>query len=309
MKVVVKRKDFLGGLQRVSPALPSRTFLPVLKRALTEAQGDALTIIALDGEVALTTQVPGRVMADGGILVEYKAVVEFLRAVKAEEIVLTLEKSKGLTLQGGGAEVTLDGLPVEEFPAVPKVEGPMVEVDNLAGALRRVSFAMAKDGLRPVLHGVCFSYQGDGLKVVAADGYRLAVSWAKTQGSREEGQIIVPFKAVNILSKLSDPIVLCRGEGTVSFKANDRVLTAVPIQGRFPRYENLIPSTEGRALLTTDTEEMRRALKVLRGLKPDRGVVRLQSDAKGLLVKARNDEGNEAQFGWPPRGILRWRSI
>jgi DNA polymerase-3 subunit beta len=115
-----------------------------------------------------------------------------------------------------------------------------------------VVFAAATDDSRPVLTGVKVELSDDKFTLAAADGFRLAVETGKLGASIEnEVGVIVPARTLAEVERL-----LGDGSSTVelSVDANGRsakfrldtseIVTAL-VQGTFPDYEKLIPTSYG----------------------------------------------------------------
>ena len=84
-------------------------------------------------------------------------------------------------------------IPATEFPRLPEPTGDAVTLDNgdLKEALRQVVSAASTDDSRPILTGVLMSADGDGLRLVATDSYRLAVRDLPGTSFLEEGQSVL----------------------------------------------------------------------------------------------------------------------
>ena len=86
-------------------------------------------------------------------------------------------RRRGPHLVGPLAVLRCASCPADEFPRLPEPTGDAVTLDagELAEALRQVVRGRASDDARPILTGVLMAAEGDGLRLVATDSYRLAV--------------------------------------------------------------------------------------------------------------------------------------
>ena len=93
--------------------------------------------------------------------------------------------------------------PADEFPNLVEPEGERVvlQAADLAEGLRQVvRAAAANDELRMVLTGVLLAAEGEGLRMVSTDSYRLAVrDLPGTTALRGDQQVLVPSRALNEL--------------------------------------------------------------------------------------------------------------
>ena len=75
---------------------------------------------------------------------------------------------------------------------------------GLSEALRQVVSAASSDDARPLLTGVLIAAEGDGIRLVATDSYRLAMRDLKAASPLPAGtdQILVPARALGELQRL-----------------------------------------------------------------------------------------------------------
>jgi DNA-binding transcriptional MerR regulator len=125
-----------------------------------------------------------------------------------------------------------------------------VHAPELAAALDTVRFATGTDPELPMLGGVLFDIEGDRLRVVATDRYRLAVAQAGVtgyDGNRE--QVIVPTPLVDAMRALltgEEPVHLSVDGDRVTLEAGDRQATGQCLDHDFPDYRRLLPQPTGR---------------------------------------------------------------
>ena len=230
--------------------------------------------------------------------------MEALKVLDAEDVTL-YSLSKGQSkLTAGKVKITLEGFEAKDFPPVPKVVGKSIQIEELASALGKVSFSASTDDCRPVLTGICLIPGKGKVELAAADGFQLAVTTAKSKGVLPK-QVILPPEAVRLIKKLMPGTlrVVSGDGGNISFEGEGLVLVAKPIGGTFPRYQQLIPKL-GRKL-TVDSEELRKALKVLAAIKPDSGIVRFESNGSRLKLSARNEEFGTSEARIPSKGKFK----
>jgi DNA polymerase-3 subunit beta len=159
---------------------------------------------------------------------------------------------------------------VDDFPSLPEPPQPatFLPAANLASALRQVVRAASGDDARPLLTGVLIAAEGEGIRLVATDSYRLAMR--DIDGSdafTDSPQILVPARALAELQKLSllgstakeeagsasggnddsahgsEPSVgLSIGDHDVTFTAGDVKVSTRLLDGSYPDYRQLIPA-------------------------------------------------------------------
>ena len=154
----------------------------------------------------------------------------------------------------------------EEFPSIPKIKdgtSQKIPADNLAQALTQTVFAASGDETRPVLTGVYFYTHNNNMMVVATDSYRLA---EKAIGSTKNSfKLLIPASAMGdllrILHESDDEIEATYDDTQVFFKAGDSELITRQIDGEFPAYKELIPSTS-EVVATVSRDELINITKI-----------------------------------------------
>lgn len=139
-----------------------------------------------------------------------------------------------------------------------------VTAPELAAALDAVRFAAGTDAELPMLSGVLFDVEGDGLHLVATDRYRMAVSQAPTSGhGGPRTQVVVPLPLVNAMRALltgEEPVRLAVDGDRVTLEAGDRQTAGRSIGHEFPDYRRLVDLPAGRRA-HVDTAAFRQALE------------------------------------------------
>ena len=163
-------------------------------------------------------------------------------------------------------------------------------------ALRQVVRAASSDDARPILTGVLLAAEEDGLRLVATDSYRLAVrDLPGTAVLREGQQVLVPSRALNELARLlagaeRRHAAPRRARRHLRGRARARLTTRL-IEGEFPNYRELIPSSYPNRL-TVGREALLDAVRRVKLLAREATPVRLAMRADGLeLIAITQDVG------------------
>ncbi|MGW1541372.1 DNA polymerase III subunit beta family protein [Streptomyces sp. NPDC002309] len=139
-----------------------------------------------------------------------------------------------------------------------------VPAPELAAALDAVRFAAGTDPGLPVLGGILFDVEGDGLHLVATDRYRLAVAQACTVGyggSRVQAVVPLPLAdAMRVLLNDGESVRLAVDGGRVTMETGDRQAAGQSLDHEFPDYRRLVQLPSGRRA-HIDTAAFREALE------------------------------------------------
>jgi len=259
-------------LQHVSRVVSGRTTLPILSNVLLEASGDRLRIVAYDMEIGAQSAVPIQVVEEGALTVPARMLGDVVASLPDATVEMNSEDRSVLGLACGRSEYTINGLPADEYPALPEVSGEVwFELTQAAmrDLIRATIFAASTDETRAILTGVLLTKDENGVRMVATDSYRLAVKTipvSEGKGGAEAVQVIVPARALQELNRMLDPaadetpVRVATGEQQIRFEIGPYILISRLIEGQFPNYERVIPSEVERKIVV-NREDLFGAIK------------------------------------------------
>ena len=169
-------------------------------------------------------------------------------------------KDRTLKVSCAGNKWSIKGIEADEFPVVAAIgDTPITSADSraLREALGEVVFAAASDESRPILTGVLTRLAGDQLTLAAADNYRIAVRHLTlAKPVSPEITIVVPARSYAELMRIMPDaeeaieITVTPNKSQVLFHASGIDLVSRLIEGQFPNYEPVIPTSHtSRAVL------------------------------------------------------------
>jgi DNA polymerase-3 subunit beta len=199
MRFKLERDDLAEAVAWVARSLPSRPVLP--------------TLSCFDYEVSARIRIDAEVADPGTVLVPGRLLAEITRSLPPRKVEFDYGTGD-VTLTCGPASFTLVTLPVRDYPRLPELPRLAGTVDGgvLATAIGQVVPAASRDDTLPVITGVNVEIDGDVIKLVATDRYRLAVrelGWNPAQpGSRST--LLVPAKTLADAARMMTPGVTVR---------------------------------------------------------------------------------------------------
>ena len=270
MKLSVMQENLARGLSVVSRAVSSRSTLPVLANVLLKTEDAGLKLTATNLEIGITYWVPGKIETDGATTVPAKLLTDLVNSLPSgDRVDLELGAGESLHIRCGRFETHIKGIDADEFPAIQTAgERPTTRIAQnvLRRALAETAFAAASDEARPILTGVLARFEGDQLTLAAADNYRIAVKTIPILDAVPETSVVIPARALNelarVLSDVDDPVelIIATARNQVLFHIDGVDLVSRLIDGQFPNYQQVVPSSHTtRAIL--DREELLRAVR------------------------------------------------
>jgi DNA polymerase-3 subunit beta len=275
MQAVCPRKDLYEAVQTVGRAVSGRSTLPILSHILAQPQGDGtLKLTATDLEMWMECSLPARLQAaigddeeEAGFTAPARVITEILGALPDNDVLLDRpDGGNKIHLRCARSEYNILGLPAEEFPAPPDVAPTATFTltgELLRDMIRHVIFAVSQDETRPILTGVLLAFSGTELKMVATDTHRLAVRNTVVEGGEGTANAIIPARAMNELLRLTsdeDTVSISLAQGQARFEVGTTTMVTRLLEGQFPNYERVIPTTHDRKL-TLETGEFAKAVK------------------------------------------------
>lgn len=251
-----QRDMLLSPLQSVSGVVEKRHTLPILSNVLLEKKGEQLTFLATDIEIQITAATGGAIgESDGAVTVGAKKLQDILRSLPEEtEVSLSLE-DKRLQIRAGKSRFNLQTLPAEDFPRMTLSDSSPKKITvtqkQLRHLLGQTQFAMAAQDVRYYLNGLLLLVDGGNLHAVATDGHRLAYASmaldSDNGSSLPRQEFILPRKTVLELNRQLDdsdePLHVELANNQIRFQFKQIDLVSKLIDGKFPDYERVIPTT------------------------------------------------------------------
>src|SRR5580765_7334588 len=157
--VKAKRDELLGPLAAVSGIIERRHTLPILSNVLIERGTGALSFLATDIEIQITSR--GTVEPAGearSLTVGARKLVDILRALPDGAEVTLQQQDKRLLVKAGKSKFILQTLPAEDFPRLAKPGGDVARFSLKQKEFRRllglVQYSMAQQDIRYYLNGL-----------------------------------------------------------------------------------------------------------------------------------------------------------
>lgn len=305
MKFRCERDVLVEALGAAGRAVTSRGgSLPVLSGVRVELSGDRLRLTGSDLDLTITVQTKVAGEEDGVAVVPAKIGSDVTRSLEPGSVRFAAEGDEA-HITAGRFQSSIRLLSADEFPRLPAAADQAVTLrtGDFAVALRQVVPAASADDARPILTGVLMAAESGGLRLVATDSYRLSVRDLPGTDVLGEGQtVLVPSRALRELERVlagSDEVRLRLGERDATFEigGDDRAvqLTTRLIEGEFPNYRGLIPSSYPNRL-TVGREPLIDAVRRVKLLAKEATPVRMVMSGDGIeLLAVTQDVGQASE--------------
>ena len=256
MKFKISQSDFSKTLSVASRSILTKANLPILSNVLISTSKNKLEILSTNLETATKASTSCQTEIEGKITIPGRTLLEFVSQLPEGEV--TFEKlGEEVLISTKGYNARIPTIAPEEFPAIPKIEkGDEVKIktEDFVRGVAEVAFCAAQDEGRPILTGVLCEFKGNKLSLVATDGYRLSfreIPIEKSPGEKNI-KIVVPARAVSEVAKViienldgddQLSLVIADSLNQINFKVGNVEFTSRLIEGEFPGWQKIIPSS------------------------------------------------------------------
>ena len=257
MKFKISQSDFSKTLSAASRSILTKANLPILSNVLISASRNKLEILSTNLETATKASISCKTEIEGKITIPGRTLLEFISQLPEGEV--TFEKlGEEVLVSTKGYNARIPTIAPEEFPAIPKIEKGYevkIKTEDFVKGVDEVAFCAAQDEGRPILTGVLCEFKGGKLSLVATDGYRLSFREIPIEKSPSEKniKIVVPARAIsevakviveNIEGETGDlSLVVADSLNQINFKVANVEFTSRLIEGEFPGWQKIIPSS------------------------------------------------------------------
>ena len=303
MKFSLAQDKLLEGLQQVQSVVSTRTTLPILSNVYISATAEGLSFTTTDLDVGVRCHIDADVERPGATTLPAKRLFTIVRELSGGEVSFEVDTKNVASIKCGQTFFKLNGLPQEEFPALPSFENAKeisMKQSELKDALRKTAYAISTEETRYVLNGILCAFRDNKVNLVATDGRRLAMVDLELELPRsQEVEVIIPAKAVNELQRLlkddEAPIKMMVGDNQIAFELNQTLLVSKLIDGNYPNYRQVIPA-EAKERVILEREPFLNSVRRVSLLASDKSnSVKLVFAKNNLEITANSPEVGEAR--------------
>ena len=258
MKFTVSSSALLSVLSMTGKVINNKSSLPILEHFLMELKDGVLRVTASDSETTLIGNLEvENVEQEGMVAAPAKVLLDVLK--ECSEMPLTFDVNEGtweikITWHSGGSSVpgaNPVSYPTNKTLAEDKTEVTM-DVDTLVNGINKTIFATADDDFKPMMNGVFFNIEQNGITYVATDGHKL-VKFTTEHNGENTASFILPKKPANLLKtmllKEEEDVTVSFDKSNAVFTLKNYILICRLIEGDYPNYNAVIPAGNPNKIL------------------------------------------------------------
>lgn len=243
MRFRCMRSDLSNAVSNVSRAVSAKATIPALEGVLIKAYNGNLEISGYDLEIGIVTVIEATVIEEGEIVVSARLFNDIIRKLPEEIVNIETDERMITYINSGAADYQIVGINSTEYPDLPNVDeisGITVNAEILKNMIRQTVFATSDNMAKPIYTGSLFEIKGGIFRIVAVDGFRMAIR-VENVDSDIEAKFVVPSKTQNeILKLITDPkkdVNIIVGQRHIIFKIENYSIVSRLLEGNFLDYK------------------------------------------------------------------------
>jgi DNA polymerase-3 subunit beta len=259
MRTVCNTETFGKKLALVSRGVSSRSTIQLLGGILLEASGEVVRLAATDMEISVQTSSPAEVEEEGRVVIPARIFNDIVRSLPGGRFSLEHDSSAGtVRLAAGENEYRIRTYAADDFPQLPGFEAESafkMSGELLVETVEKVARSYSRDETRPVLTGILISFEDSRVRMVTTDSYRLSIKETELATTAFEGsrEAIIPARAMQEVSRIfssegEEEVEVALGQNQALFRIGDVLFGTRLIDGNFPEYRRLLPTTFEREI-------------------------------------------------------------
>lgn len=269
MEIIINKEDLLNGIKVVEKITAQKGSQPVLSNILIETvSNDRVRFCATDLNLSISHKANAQVEKEGQITLSAKRLGEITSKLDNKPIKLSLNPDSNIvTISCGKAKFELIGISANEFPKVFDEEtleddekSFEINKNTLIKGVKQVVFSAALHESASVLSGVCFNIDSNTLEIVATDGNRLTRASKEINSKDDSAIFIVPSRTLQELIRISsiiedEKVTIRLKKAKIRFEFEDVIFQSKLINGTYPKYHQLIPTSNDK-IVYIDRDEL-----------------------------------------------------
>lgn len=326
MKFICSQQQLSKGINIISKALTNRTTIPILRGILLEVSDDGyLKMTASDLDLTIEHKIKVTNYEKGSIVIPARPFTDMVRKFPNNEVEF-IEENNNISIKCLNSELHEMGMDSNEFPNIKNTDSDnqvlCVDKEIFKDLIKKTAFSASTDISRGVFTGILIDITLDEMKMIAIDGFRMAIA-KKDMTSLNNQQVIISAKIMAEINKIisendnSPDINFIIDEKSSIFIIDDTKIVTRIIDGEFIKYEDIIPKNNKIAVRVRKNDlldSIERASLLSKEGKSN--MVKLDIKDHVITITSESDEGrvkeevlvekngNNLEIGFNPRYLI-----
>lgn len=305
MKFICPKEQLVHAVQIVQKAVSNKPNMPILSGIYINTGHNQLELQATDYELGISCKIEAQIEEPGTIVLSGRYFQEVVRKLPGDNVIITTNNTDHtVQITSNTAQFNLLSLPAAEFPVLQQLESTTTFKirDNIfRDLIKKTVFACSNDESRPVFTGALLEVNTADVCMVATNTHRLAIKREILDDFNGSIKIIIPAKILNELARVSvsdvpSEITVNCNNNQISFNLDNVYIKSRLIEGQFPDYNRVIPSSFATEI-TLNTAEFTDAVErvSLISRAGDYNVISLSFQKNAVVISSNNPDIGKAE--------------
>lgn len=263
MRLICNTNTLTDACLNVQRCIPSKAVLPHLEGILIKTISDSkIEMTGFDLELGITTTLGVRVERGGSTVLNAKMLCDILRHIPYDTVEIDCGENNICSVKSGETEFTLGSLNPDEYPDMPELKDTIpfaISQSVLRDMVKQTIFAVSTDDTKAAHRGIKFEITPGEIKLIALDGFRLAIRTEFADYNGDKVSFVVPAKTMAEVIKFIDDdngfVKMFIARRHIMFDIGGYVLVSRLLEGEFLDYTTAIPNSVS-TVLRANTKEM-----------------------------------------------------
>lgn len=270
MQFTMNAQDLLDGLNTVTRALAARPAKQILEGVHIEAGEHGVVLTCSDGSMSIESTLAADVAEPGRAVLPGRLFTELVRKLPGGDVTIKVGSNHAASIQCLSSKSNLAGMNPAEYPEMAGVaSGAAVKIpqNKFKDMIARVVFAIATDESRQILTGCLLEVRRDEARLIALDGFRLAMQKVfqpfELPAGTDRLKVVIPGRVLSEMSKIlleeDDFCTLLLDKTRMQATFGNTRLSTVLLAGEYIDYAKILPPSF-RTVAKANRAEMQDAI-------------------------------------------------
>lgn len=246
MDITINSEVLKNELMLAQAAAEKKPSIPILSTVLFSAKDGVCRISATDWNVGTVADVPVEMRQAGTLCLPVRRLADIVATFTTPtDLDIENDRTAGIIRWPDGRLRFTCPPAVEDFPSLPDMPEPFMEIDALRAVVTKVMTSISTT--KYILRGALFDVSTTALKAVSTDGHRLTLTVVPVTSSVDV-KVLIPKEMLSLIltsSPASGTVHFAKDEKHVFVSMGHRVIIGRTMVGEFPNYEAIIPPANG----------------------------------------------------------------
>jgi DNA polymerase-3 subunit beta len=255
MRILCDKSELQKCVNDVVKAVPVKSPVYMLEGIKIKAQDGVVTLYGSDGTLSIKCTMEANIIETGEVVLTARIFSELLAKFDACEIALYTD-GNNVVMECGSSRTTLCFISAEQYPAFPdydKSNMKLLLARQFVSMVNQTVFATSVSEDKPILTGILLECEQSRMRMVALDGYRLAIRQEMLTGDTVAQDVVVPAKSMREVAH-----IIPNDDTTVYFYASEKMIGVLcenveivtrVLQGDYVKYKSILPADHATRII------------------------------------------------------------